>query len=159
MCGEQPLELYWWSAHSGSSPRVRGAVRSALLGLGFVGIIPACAGSSDCLRLHTIAHKDHPRVCGEQGIIFDSDAVDEGSSPRVRGAGVEIHFAVEGLGIIPACAGSSDPRSQCPDLTWDHPRVCGEQLCADTSMSQRSGSSPRVRGADLKIPAQNTLSL
>ena len=106
MCGEQPLELYWWSAHSGSSPRVRGAVRSALLGLGFVGIIPACAGSSDCLRLHTIAHKDHPRVCGEQGIIFDSDAVDEGSSPRVRGAENLFDGRAPKDGIIPACAGS-----------------------------------------------------
>ena len=45
-------------------------------------------------------------MCGEQGIIFDSDAVDEGSSPRVRGAENLFDGRAPKDGIIPACAGS-----------------------------------------------------
>ena len=82
-----------------------------------------------------------------------------GSSPRVRGA-VGVDVRCDGsFGIIPACAGSSGNRPRRRKGLRDHPRVCGEQRESMGGLQRMKGSSPRVRGADLKIPAQNTLSL
>ena len=54
-------------------------------------------------------------------------------------------------GIIPARAGSSvhmTPRRSC---TWDHPRACGEQPSVPISSCPQLGSSPRVRGAGVRV--------
>ena len=52
--------------------------------------------------------------------------VEEGSSPRARGARIEALAEVVTGGIIPACAGSTlDLRKYISD-TGDHPRVRGE---------------------------------
>ena len=32
--------------------------------------------------------------------------------------------------------------------TWDHPRVCGEQIIKVTLDDSKEGSSPRVRGTE-----------
>ena len=50
-------------------------------------------------------------------------------------------------GIIPACAGSRSGRPRPARRSWDHPRVCGEQLSWSAKATRRAGSSPRVRGA------------
>ena len=63
------------------------------------------------------------------------------------------------FGIIPARAGSSEAVLFENGHEWDHPRACGEQVNKHMKPFRLAGSSPRVRGADLKIPAQNTLSL
>ena len=71
------------------------------------------------------------------------------SSQRVRGA--ERLRALDDLleGNIPACAGSSrSARHQCGGRR-DHPRACGEQALKLVTCSMYSGSSPRVRGAEL----------
>ena len=82
-----------------------------------------------------------------------------GSSPRVRGAEkAGSHIRVDWR-IIPARAGSRDDRQHQETPAEDHPRACGEQLERDVLVIEVEGSSPRVRGADLKIPAKNTLSL
>ena len=52
---------------------------------------------------------------------------EEGSSPRVRGAGLRLQWVHDPRGIIPACAGSSPRRPSSAPGTRDHPRVCGEQ--------------------------------
>ena len=54
-----------------------------------------------------VSHRDHPRVCGEQSHCWCRLIVPLGSSPRVRGAAVGVLNADSGVGIIPACAGSS----------------------------------------------------
>ena len=51
---------------------------------------------------------DHPRMCGEHvGFLWFEEA-DQGSFPHVRGARQYAHRGVVRLGIIPACAGSTD---------------------------------------------------
>ena len=50
-------------------------------------------------------------------------------------------------GIIPACAGSSLGGLRMNCFTWDHPRVCGEQMAYKEESTDWKGSSPRVRGA------------
>jgi len=70
-----------------------------------------------------------------------------GSSPRARGALATEVVQAEVLGIIPACAGSTWPRSHCRSACWDHPRVRGEHDSVRILMSNELGSSPRARGA------------
>ena len=91
--------------------------------------------------------RDHPRMCGEHGI--DVCFIDEaqGSSPHVRGAQWVGSHAKYGVGIIPACAGSTRRGGHAIRVKRDHPRMCGEHYFGDTLDSAVWGSSPHVRGA------------
>ena len=92
-----------------------------------VGIIPACAGSTEVVKKHHLDFWDHPRMCGEHMATMHCAAQLLGSSPHVRGALYGQHEYVRQTGIIPACAGSTKWVADRPDA--------GE------------GSSPHVRGA------------
>ena len=92
---------------------------------------------------------DHPRACGEQPSYGEHMAHLSGSSPRVRGADLDTVVSLLVDGIIPACAGSSPTTPSAPSTRWDHPRACGEQFSLRMAQLALSGSSPRVRGADL----------
>ena len=70
-----------------------------------------------------------------------------GSSLRVRGAASIVGGALQGVGIIPAHAGSSILNAGTVELGRDHPRACGEQRSAEFLAPWSPGSSPRVRGA------------
>ena len=110
------------------------------------GIIPACAGNTRSRIKQPLIPRDHPRMCGEHGEIFDRQRVDWGSSPHVRGTPV---FRVQLSccpGIIPACAGNT-----LASICWlmpqrDHPRMCGEHLVSVVWVARAPGSSPHVRG-------------
>ena len=71
------------------------------------GIIPADAGSTGYGYDWIDKDLDHPRGCGEHSGFNILDSLDEGSSPRMRGAldpsGERVHM----VGIIPADAGST----------------------------------------------------
>ena len=129
VCGEQLRRLMPPSAYQEPSPRVRGAGRGPLDQARFAGIIP--------------------RVCGEQRSLQIRCAGATGSSPRVRGAAQRAVRQKCLRGIIPARAGSRPLPSVRPASRWDHPRACGEQPSYGEHMAHLSGSSPRVRGADL----------
>ena len=70
-----------------------------------------------------------------------------GSSPRVRGAPEDALHEISGIGIIPACAGSTSCGGMTPACGGDHPRVCGEHHGLPLRSGSGLGSSPRVRGA------------
>ena len=127
MCGEHGGVFSRGNPRAGSSPHVRGARDVQSVGLARRGIIPACAGSTVPLSPATLA--------------------EWGSSPHVRGARPCRWLALGLAGIIPACAGST----MSADLTLknlrDHPRMCGEHLGAERTLSADTGSSPHVRGA------------
>ena len=146
-CGEQDVYAIANELFEGSSPRVRGAVEAVPNALNSSGIIPARAGSRPSGRGGRVDHGDHPRACGEQLMAARTVPMTAGSSPRVRGAAVHHRHAHGGEGIIPARAGSSPRRSTSGSATWDHPRACGEQYGLDKLVHDKSGSSPRVRGA------------
>ena len=65
-------------------------------------------------------------MCGEheRGVEHRSGAA--GSSPHVRGARVEGRDVLGGVGIIPACAGSTRISVRWLTPNRDHPRMCGE---------------------------------
>ena len=150
-CGEQDWKFYTPTDAEGSSPRVRGAGKQGYRHEVPSGIIPARAGSSPARAGSGMAAWDHPRACGEQLPQMEQVINPQGSSPRVRGAGGQVHAARDRGGIIPARAGSSTPRCRAPRRGRDHPRACGEQSTRFTAWRRRMGSSPRVRGAEIKF--------
>ena len=126
-CGEQSGYRGNGETRPGSSPRMRGAGKSACKAYIDVGIIPAHAGSS---RWGSWSHRwawDHPRACGEQTPIEVLVTKGEGSSPRMRGAACTPPVLSNGIGIIPAHAGSSSRAYTTIGTSRDHPRACGEQ--------------------------------
>ena len=151
VCGEQPQSWAEPYRGSGSSPRMRGAASSTQAPLSSAGIIPARAGSRHSQGASWPPLGDHPRACGEQFASIAGMSADQGSSPRVRGAGV-----LEGehrlrRGIIPARAGSRNGATHCPSARRDHPRACGEQVERSIMSMGVTRSSPRMRGAVLLI--------
>ena len=70
-------------------------------------IIPAYAGSTFGDGLTGVGLWDHPRVCGEHGLGAAVGWRGGGSSPRMRGARHGHAQGGDGLGIIPAYAGST----------------------------------------------------
>ena len=92
---------------AGSSPRTRGAQKEMYLRLDDGGIIPAYAGSTRPPSLRALLLGDHPRVRGEHPRATDKEIRIAGSSPRTRGARKGAHDGLDGLGIIPAYAGST----------------------------------------------------
>ena len=70
VCGENWRGLARWGAASGSSPRVRGKQGLQIDFLPIKRLIPACAGKTS-LRLLTLRlARAHPRVCGENPLVF-----------------------------------------------------------------------------------------
>ena len=54
-------------------------------------------------------------------------------------------------GIIPADAGSTDQTGQMTEGVRDHPRGCGEHWHNGNDPASSPGSSPRMRGAPIKL--------
>ena len=153
VCGEHLPQFLHDPEAVGSSPRVRGTHEA----LGHVAVvrrfIPACAGNTTRSKPPTPPSPVHPRVCGEHGHRVVHIALDDGSSPRVRGTRLRQPLGQRLGRFIPACAGntSSTNTSVLPDAV--HPRVCGEHLFLRQDPDRAAGSSPRVRGTRRGDPA------
>ena len=65
MRGEDSLHLFAALWRDGSPPHARGRRSTNHPGKGCFRITPACAGKTKFLSDGTIAHKDHPRMRGE----------------------------------------------------------------------------------------------
>ena len=91
----------------GSSPRLRGTLRSERERLLKRGIIPALAGNTFSYMAVGFASWDHPRACGEHGKGPGHSSPGEGSSPRLRGTLWVVADFIGDLGIIPALAGNT----------------------------------------------------
>ena len=126
VCGENLKGQLEAVTGGGSSPRVRGKLRSARRAPARERLIPACAGKTRSPGLQARALRAHPRVCGENVTWSASRVTNAGSSPRVRGKRSEHRCQFVVLGLIPACAGKT-PRASHPCCGCRaHPRVCGE---------------------------------
>ena len=111
MCGEHLGMTENEARARGSSPHVRGALKGLHNDPETTGIIPACAGSTPRTNRFYQAVRDHPRMCGEHIHVGAHITVEGGSSPHVRGALRMIIIFPWFLGIIPACAGSTEALS------------------------------------------------
>ena len=132
---------------SGSSPRMRGAPAKSSPPILILRIIPADAGSTGLVESLKLVNEDHPRGCGEHAAELTASALNEGSSPRMRGALSEALLECQEDRIIPADAGSTVADMQGTDTSKDHPRGCGEHRHQKLCLLMVMGSSPRMRGA------------
>ena len=125
-CGEHMVGHLAGTDSVGSSPRMRGALRFAWNTIAEMGIIPAHAGNT--CRFDSMPHWnwDHPRACGEHMMSKDSEALYEGSSPRMRGTRFDGELWCRRHGIIPAHAGNTSSIISISSSSRDHPRACGE---------------------------------
>ena len=114
-CGEHTANSSAECFEAGSSPRMRGAPTQRPDPGADTGIIPADAGSTAPVHEPRAALRDHPRGCGEHGPSFCARPRVIGSSPRMRGALRGFSHAYGNGGIIPADAGSTEPKQ------WDSP--------------------------------------
>ena len=152
---------------TGSSPHARGALSAGQALVLSVGIIPACAGSTQQrLRLSPV-ERDHPRMRGEH-LTWRSTKLEapgssphargapplpartlpqRGSSPHARGARRRVVLGRAAEGIIPACAGSTRSPTTARSSSRDHPRMRGEHTCRAWMPITSLGSSPHARGA------------
>ena len=146
VCGEQSPIPSMDPPTRGSSPRVRGTGTKRQQNADRRRFIPACAGNSYLPDEPTPQETVHPRVCGEQELIWKLSASQIGSSPRVRGTGYNPVFGSIRRRFIPACAGNSCCPACLLFCTAVHPRVCGEQRWRTKENRPTPGSSPRVRG-------------
>ena len=125
---------------------MRGTLCFGTKNLRGAGIIPAYAGNTTIPSCTWLPVRDHPRVCGEHVCfrLFCNGFL--GSSPRMRGTPASVKEQHMDKGIIPAYAGNTYAPNAIRRSWRDHPRVCGEHLTPHASISQVTGSSPRMRG-------------
>ena len=77
---------------------------------------------------------------------LDKPAQITGSSPLARGLRIPPPGDSDHVGIIPARAGFTPPRSRPTGATWDHPRSRGVYTDCTTEPHWEAGSSPLARG-------------
>ena len=115
--------------------------------------IPACAGNTRCPACGYGADPVHPRVCGEHTVRGARAVNVGGSSPRVRGTLADHLDGGTACRFIPACAGNTTQASCETCRSAVHPRVCGEHRRFAWGGFDVDGSSPRVRGTQLRLPS------
>ena len=130
---------------------MRGKLQTLRLGVGCLGITPACAGKTVKADLFKLFAKDHPRVCGENQVRYERPFMCAGSPPRVRGKLLLCAPFMRRSGITPACAGKTRKMEDDKRTAEDHPRVCGENLTQVDRLTVFLGSPPRVRGKPLLL--------
>ena len=146
VCGENLVLVEEMRGQRGSSPRVRGKRGEESRRDSLSGLIPACAGKTQCARKIWSATWAHPRVCGENEYLRSGSKIQPGSSPRVRGKPILIEGNAFRSGLIPACAGKTKRYLTSVAMCRAHPRVCGENDSVVILCLSIAGSSPRVRG-------------
>ena len=146
VCGENRSASSRSRRAPGSSPRVRGKPAECPVVDALRGLIPACAGKTPVPVSARFLPGAHPRVCGENGVIFERENPAAGSSPRVRGKRLRRRHVGRTRRLIPACAGKTIAKLADQTPMRAHPRVCGENPPAAVIVSATAGSSPRVRG-------------
>ena len=146
-CGEHGAPPYDLLHVPGSSPRMRGAQSSVDNHIDEDRIIPADAGSTRLASVSCAPSGDHPRGCGEHPNAVAVNEMQQGSSPRMRGAHIDPIKRPDIKRIIPADAGSTPNFPTIEFGIQDHPRGCGEHFQVWWWLTNEKGSSPRMRGA------------
>ena len=128
ICGEKAAAESAKRAEQGSPPHMRGKARPAAQGRLAGGITPACAGKRRRPAFLLGGTQDHPRICGEKMNASVKAIELRGSPPHMRGKGQLGQRLECGPGITPAYAGKRKACAKNAEMSWDHPRICGEKL-------------------------------
>ena len=145
-CGEKISGRRLRSYGGGSPPPMRGKVCAARRGGISRGITPAHAGKRRLTPPSSYVIQDHPRPCGEKGIISPPHLSRVGSPPPMRGKAVSLQRAPQRGRITPAHAGKRWYARSYHIAREDHPRPCGEKRPAFSGKCKRMGSPPPMRG-------------
>ena len=107
-CGEQGTVPLAMLVPAGSSPPVRGTDLVRLTGDAVGRFIPARAGNRASSSIHHENHSVHPRPCGEQYFGPAYHQRQDGSSPPVRGTGLQEASEPQTTGSSPPVRGTDD---------------------------------------------------
>ena len=109
-------------------------------------LIPAHAGKTTLTASPRGSATAHPRSRGENDATNKFADTLRGSSPLTRGKPVLTAGLARCVGLIPAHAGKTAPRSSRSARWAAHPRSRGENRSAATARMRAVGSSPLTRG-------------
>jgi len=131
---------------AGSSPRLRGTLRTLAPRTSADRFIPAPAGNASPRGARTGPLPVHPRACGERWPVRAYREPNGGSSPRLRGTRALQGSAERYARFIPAPAGNAFIVRDISSTAPVHPRACGERDGRRCLGVIAGGSSPRLRG-------------
>ena len=114
-------------------------------------ITPACAGNRVVKRLKQFIGRDHPRLRGEQAVIYSVSVTGIGSPPLARGTVSPVPATNVTYWITPACAGNRICRARKARGGMDHPRLRGEQQQLLRYKPLKKGSPPLARGTVMSL--------
>ncbi len=146
MCGDHEPHARAFIWNMGSPPHVRGPHVWYIIFEEFMGITPACAGTTTLDNRHNVVGWDHPRMCGDHEVLLQMLTNRLGSPPHVRGPRSIDGIKNQEAGITPACAGTTIQKVSCPAGNRDHPRMCGDHGHQNHHHLRQLGSPPHVRG-------------
>ena len=146
LCGEHAWRPPRVLRLDGSSPPVRGTPKAAAETALTERFIPACAGNTCDRAVEPRGAPVHPRLCGEHAKVVDTEPLNAGSSPPVRGTQGIAGLSWVAPRFIPACAGNTPRIEPQPRREPVHPRLCGEHPSRPAVARGKCGSSPPVRG-------------
>ncbi len=132
---------------------MRRAGRLRLSGEAEAGVTSARAESGTIGLTAPDPRRGHLRACGERPARCSSLSPRLGSPPRVRRAAGSHRSRRARSGVTSARAESGAHRYTRSGSGWGHLRACGERRPARSGCSPDRGSPPRVRRAELTVPA------
>ena len=109
-------------------------------------LIPARAGTTRRRADPPGSTRAHPRSRGDHKPKLKMDAVVAGSSPLARGPQCLIQQEKQGVGLIPARAGTTSSIRASRISFRAHPRSRGDHALAEFMRNNPQGSSPLARG-------------
>ena len=126
-CAGKTLRFRWTCGRrTGSPPHARGRHENTAKTRTPQRITPACAGKTSTALRMALLTGDHPRMRGEDAVVF---AISDGNGR-----------------ITPACAGKTVACPVSVGRAWDHPRMRGEDLAVKAGEGIDPGSPPHARG-------------
>ena len=145
-CGEKSVIKPKTFPVGGSPPPMRGKVKNPCFLHKCKRITPAHAGKSSCHMRGHMNILDHPRPCGEKGLIAPDGYFDSGSPPPMRGKVAPRSARSLPIRITPAHAGKRSLSVPASSTAVDHPRPCGEKFGSCSRRWTQLGSPPPMRG-------------
>ena len=135
----------------GSSPLARGPHRFPFAVIQLAGLIPARAGTTRADTGSVFPARAHPRSRGDHSYEKLFAPARQGSSPLARGPLHDVLSPPNGVGLIPARAGTTLLPFPCEAGGGAHPRSRGDHIRAKKVRPADSGSSPLARGPQRRM--------
>ncbi len=145
LCGNDTSSERVGVTSTGSPPLVRERLSSWRHISATSRITPACAGTTMTTGALNIDGEDHPRLCGNDGVLNVLHVRAKGSPPLVRERLTYSPFTNSLVGITPACAGTTFDFVGGVFKERDHPRLCGNDISSIALETGFAGSPPLVR--------------